>query len=110
MPVQPWWTTNAQCKKVLLIIKTTWLRRIVTTDSGWTTFADAYEIDKCWLYGNNFLENKKNTIVNTFWKEVVQSLYDLRMFRGPVTDYDYLSWSLWQDQVINLPDINKLKR
>ena len=36
------------------------------TDSGWTTFAYAYEIDKCWLYGSNVLENKKNTIVNTF--------------------------------------------
>ena len=37
-------------------------------------------------------------------------MYDLRMFRGPVTDHDYLSWPLWQDQVIKLSDINKLKK
>ena len=42
-----------------LSLKTTWLRRIVTSDSGWNTFALAYEIDKCWLYGDNYLEEKK---------------------------------------------------
>ena len=42
-----------------LSLKTTWLRRRITSDSGWTRFARAYEIDKCWLYGDNYLEEKK---------------------------------------------------
>ena len=70
------------------------------TNSGWTIFALAYEIDKCWCYGSNFLEKKKNSITNTFWKDVVQSMYDLRVIRGPLTDLEYLSWPLWHDQVI----------
>ena len=91
-------------------LKTTWLRRIIMTNSGWTTFALAYEIDKCWLYGNNFLEKKKNSITNTFWKDVVQSMYDLRVIRGPLTDLEYLSWPLWHHQVIKLPEIKKLQK
>ena len=43
-----------------------------------------------------------------FWKDVVQSICDLRVGRIPVVDLDYLSWPLWQDQVINLPEIKKL--
>ena len=33
-------------KRFSLSLKTTWLRRIVVSDSGWTTFALAHEIDK----------------------------------------------------------------
>ena len=78
-------------KRFSLSLKNTWLKRIVVTDSGWTTFTLAYEKDKCWLYGSNFLEKKKNSITNLFWKEVAQSMYDLRMLMRPVTDYDNLS-------------------
>ena len=39
--------------------KITLLRRRISTDSGWTTFALAYEIDKCWMFGNDFTETKK---------------------------------------------------
>ena len=60
-------------------LKTTWLRRIILTDSGWTSFALAYEIDKCWIFGNNFLKTKRNTIINPFWKDVVQSIINLKM-------------------------------
>ena len=42
-------------KRFSLSLKTTWLRRLVVSDSGWTTFALAHEIDKCWLYGDNYL-------------------------------------------------------
>ena len=60
-------------------LKTTSLRRIMATDSGWTTFALAYGIDECWTFGNDFAEQKKkNTIVNTFWKDVITSIIDLR--------------------------------
>ena len=40
-------------------LKTTCLRRRISTDSGWTTFALAYEIDKCGMFGNVFTETKK---------------------------------------------------
>ena len=90
-------------------LKMTWLRRLLLSDSGWTTFALTHEIDKCWLYGDKYLEKKKNTIKNAFWKEVVTSMYDLRKIMKPITDYDYLSWPLWDDNLVRLPDINKLK-
>ena len=91
-------------------LKTTWLRRIMATDSGWTTFALAYEIDKCWTFGNDFAEQKKNTIVNTFWKDVIISIIDFRKELRPLTDLDYLCWPLWYDHVIRLPIIKKLQR
>ena len=91
-------------------LKTTWLRRVIKTNSGWTTCALAYAIDKCWLYGSNLLETKTNNITNMFWKDVVQYICDLRVGRIPVVDIDYLSWPLWQDQVINLPEIKKLQK
>ena len=59
-----------------------------------------------YLY-SNFLEVKKNSITNTFWRDVVQLICDLRLGRRPVVDLDYLSWPLWHDQVINLPEIEK---
>ena len=90
-------------------LKMTWLRRLLLSDSGWTTFALTHEIDKCWLYGDKYLEKKKNTIKNVFWKEVVTSMYDLRKIMKPITDYDYLSWPVWDDKLVGLPDINKLK-
>ena len=70
----------------------------------------AYEIDKCWLYGNIFLETKANTIDNRFWKDVVLCIGDLRRDKIPVADLDYLSWPLWHDQAINLPNIKKLQK
>ena len=82
----------------------------MATDSGWTTFALAYEIDKCWTFGNDFAEKKKNTIVNTFGKDVIISIIDLRKELRPLTDLDYLCWPLWYDHVIRLPIIKKLQR
>ena len=55
-------------------LKTTWLRRVISTDSSWTTFALAYEIDKCWMFGNVFTKTKRNSIRNIFWKDVISQL------------------------------------
>ena len=82
----------------------------MATDSGWTTFALAYEIDKCWTFGNDFAEQKKNTIVNTFWKDVITLIIDLRKELRPLTDLDFLCWPLWYDPIIRLPIIKILQR
>ena len=37
-------------------------------------------------------------------------MYNLRMLMRPATDYDYLSWPIWHDHVIKLPEIKKLKK
>ena len=89
-------------------LKITWLRRIISTDSSWTTFANSYEIDKCWNFGNNFAKTKKNTMTNAFWKDVVQSIITLREYTKPKTDLDYLCWPLWHDPYIKLPLLQKL--
>ena len=91
-------------------LKTTWLRIIIMTDSGWTSFALAYEIDKCWIYGNNFLKEKRNTITNPFWKDVVRSIINLKIESKPITDLDYLTWPIWHDDFLKLPLINKLQK
>ena len=91
-------------------LKTTWLRRITSTDSGWTTFALTYEIDKCWMFGNDFTESKNNTITNIFWRYVMSAIIDLRNGTRPITDLVYLSWPIWYDQIIKLPIIKKLQR
>ena len=91
-------------------LKITWLRRIIATDCSWTTFAISYEIDKCWNFGNDFAKQKKNTMINIFWKDVVQSIINLREYSKPKTDLDYLCWPLWYDQYIKLPLLQKLKK
>ena len=65
-------------KRFSTSLKLTWLRKIISTDSGWTNFALAYEIDKCWMYGNEFTAQKINTTTNRFWKDIIQSIIDLR--------------------------------
>ena len=65
-------------KRFSTSLKLTWLRRRISTDSGWTNFALAYEIDKCWMYGNEFTAQKINTTTNRFWKDIIQSIIDLR--------------------------------
>ena len=72
-------------------------------------FALPHEIDKCWLYGDNYLEKKKNTITNSFRREVAQSMYDLRHIMKPITDHDYLTWPSWHDKTLRLPEIKTLK-
>ena len=36
-------------------------------------------------------------------------MYELRKVMKPISDYDYLSWPLWEDKVMGLPEIKKLK-
>ena len=97
-------------KRFSTSLKLTWLRRIISTDSGWTNFALAYEIDKCWMYGNEFTAQKINTTTNRFWKDVIQSIIDLRKVLTPVSDQDYLCGPLWYDQTLKLPLIKKLQK
>ena len=93
-----------------LSLKATWLRRIIFTDSSWTVFPLAYEIDRCWIFGQEFTEEKRNTVRNILWKDVINSIIELRKELRPKNDLDFLSWPLWYDQNINLPIIKKLQR
>ena len=52
---------------------------------------------------------KKNSMRNSFWKEVVQSMYDLRKIMKPIKDHDYLTWPIWHEKTLRLPEIRKLK-
>ena len=36
-------------------------------------------------------------------------MYDLRKIMKPITDYDHLTWPIWHDKTIRLPEIRKLK-
>ena len=91
-------------------LKTTWLKRVISTDSSWTVFPLAYEIDKCWLFGNEFIELKRDKVQNMFWRDVMDSITILRAEIRPMKDLDYLCWPLWYDQNLNLPLIKKLQK
>ena len=90
-------------------LKATWLRRIISTDSSWTVFALAYKIDKCWLFGNEYIELNRDKMKNMFWRDVMDSITLLRAEIRPTKDLDYLCWPLWFDQNLNLPLIKKLQ-
>ena len=91
-------------------LKVTWLRRIISTDSSWTVFALAYKIDKCWLFGNEYIELNRDKMKNMFWRDVMDSISLLRAEIRPTRDLDYLCWPLWFDQNVNLPLIQKLQK
>ena len=82
-------------------LKATWLRRIISTDSSWTVFALAYKIDKCWLFGNEYIELNRDKMKNMFWRDVMDSITLLRAEIRPTKDLDYLCWPLWFDQNLN---------
>ena len=59
------------------------------------------------MFGNKFIELKRNNIRNIFWQDVMSSIIELRKGIMPKNDLDYLSWPLWYDQNMNLPVIKK---
>ena len=91
-------------------LKTTWLRRIISTDSSWTVFSLANNIDKCWLFGNEYIELNRDKMKNMFWRDVMDSITLLRAEIRPTKDLDYICWPLWFDQNSNLPLIKKLQK
>ena len=91
-------------------LKTTWLRRIISTDRSWTVFPLAYEIDKCWLFGKEYIELNRDKVQNMFWRDVMDSITILRAEIRPMKDKDYLCWPLWYDQNLKLPLIKKLHK
>ena len=48
------------------------------TNSSWIDFATYYKVEQCVIYGFRFLKTKKQRTENKFWKEIIESMFDLR--------------------------------
>ena len=89
--------------------RTRLIRRILTNSSG-TIFAYYNKIRKCLICGSKYLDAHIDKTKNLFWKEVIQPIYELRKKTKPLLDFEYLSWPLWYDDVIEIPMLRKLEK
>ena len=59
-------------------LKSTWIRRILTSDSKWQEFIKLYlNLEKLMSCNTEFIREKHNTINNQFWKDVLKSVIDI---------------------------------
>ena len=79
------------------------------TESNLTVFGNHYKIDKCIIYGDKYLERKTTCTEIKFWKELIESMYNLRLVTRPILDFGYLSWPLWHYGIPQIPKIPSLE-
>ena len=59
-------------------LKTTWIRRLITTDSKWQYFIRVnIEMDKLLACGLTYVSEKMKHIHNNFWKDVLQAFINI---------------------------------
>ena len=57
-------------------MKASWIKRLYKSNDGWAATPFHYGINRVYEYGDVFLQ-MKNTIRNTFWRDVVNSIYSI---------------------------------
>ena len=63
-------------RKIDITMKASWIKRLYKSNDGWAATPFHYGIHKIYEYGDVFLQGK-NTIRNTFWRDVVNSIYNI---------------------------------
>ena len=59
-------------------LKSTWIRRLLTTDSKWhALITTQVEVDKLTGYNMIFVEDRFKMTTNQFWNDVLQSLINI---------------------------------
>ena len=61
-------------RKIDLIMKASWLKRLYRSDEGWAATPCYYGLKNLYEFGDIFMK-KKQTIPNQFWRDVVTSIY-----------------------------------
>ena len=61
-------------------LKSTWIRRIISSDSKWQEFIKMYlNLEKIMSCNTEFMKEKCNIISNQFWKDVLKAVVDIDM-------------------------------
>ena len=81
-------------------LKSTWLRRILSSDSKWLEILKVYlDVEKLMTCNTELIKEKSNTINNQFWKDVLKSVIDIDM-KTVVTEEFILKSSLFYNRNI----------
>ena len=79
-------------------LKSTWLRRILSSDSKWLEILKVYlDVEKLMTCNTELIKEKSNTINNQFWKDVLKSAIDIDM-KTVVTEEFILKSSLFHNR------------
>ena len=89
-------------KAFIEALKSTWIRRLLTTNSKWQVFIKAH-VNTEKLTGCNimFLEKAIDTIPNQFWKDVLQSLININK-KVVLTEKDILRSPIYYNHNIKV--------
>ena len=69
-------------------LKSTWIRRLLTTDSNWhALITSQVEVDKFTGYNMIYVEDRIKMTTNQFWKDVLQSLINVNKKRLVTEEY-----------------------
>ena len=59
-------------------LKSTWIRRLLTSDSKWQEFIKMHvNLEKLTSFNTEFIRERCNTLKNQFWKDVFKSFLDI---------------------------------
>ena len=81
-------------RKIDMTMKASWLKRLYKSDVGWAATPLHYGLGKIYEFGDVFLF-KKNTIRNEFWKDVVNSIYQLYINAKVKNQEHLLTTPIW---------------
>ena len=83
-------------------LKSTWVRRILTSDSKWQEFIKIHlNLKKLMSCNTEFIRETYNTISNEFWKDVLKSVIDIDM-RTEATEERILESPLYYNRNITI--------
>lgn len=74
--IQIWWFKKIDFTEFSSALKSSWIRRMIFTDTKWINLLEAElqaKIKNLWVKGTNFLSNICKNTNNIFWKEVFNS-------------------------------------
>ena len=59
-------------------LKSTWIRRLLTSDSKWQEFIKMHvNLEKLTSFNAEFIRERCNSLKNQFWKDVFKSFLDI---------------------------------
>ena len=84
-------------------LKLSLLRRYLQSNSKWTLFPKAFELDEAFLYGPDYLDRIIEMTSNKFWKDVIRSLQMLWRSEAVKDKEVILNTPLWLNSNFEIP-------
>ena len=79
-------------------LKLSWLRRYLQSNSKWTLFPKAFELEEAFIFGPDYLDRIIEMTSNKFWKDVIRSLQMLWKSEAVI-----LNTPLWLNSNFEMP-------